>query len=111
MAIIGSLIVSMLAVGVTSYLLPGVEVDSLQSLLLAAVLLGIANAILKPILLILTLPINFLTLGLFTFVINAALVMLVSELVPGFVVDGFGWALLFSIALSVVNMALGTLKR
>lgn len=110
MAIIGSLLVSMLAVGVTSYLLPGVEVDSIQSLLLAAVLLGIANAVLRPILLLLTLPINFMTLGLFTFVINAALVLLVSQLVPGFMVDGFGWALIFSIGLSIVNMALGALK-
>jgi putative membrane protein len=111
MAIIISLVLSMLAVGVTSYLLPGVEVVDWQSLLMAAVLLGIANAILRPILLVLTLPINFMTLGLFTFVINAVLVLLVAEVVPGFAVDGFGWALIFSIVLSIVNMGLSAFKE
>ena len=57
--------------------------------------MGIVNAILKPILVILTLPINILTLGLFTLVINAILVLLVSSFVPGFHVDGFLWALVF----------------
>jgi putative membrane protein len=101
----------MLAVGVTAYLLPGVEVVSLTSLVLVAVFLGVINAILRPILILLTLPITFLTLGLFTFVINAALVLLVAELVPGFLVDGFGWALVFSVVLSLVNTALGIFKR
>lgn len=110
MRIIGSLLVSMLAVGITAYFLPGVEVDSLTSLLLVAVFLSLVNTILKPILVVLTLPINFLTLGLFTFVLNALLVLLVSEFVPGFRVDGFLWALLFSIALSLVNTVLGVLK-
>ena len=67
------------------------------------VVLGIINAFIKPVLIILTLPINILTLGLFTFVINALIIILTSGLVPGFKVNGFWWALLFSIVLSIVN--------
>jgi len=112
MRIIASLILSMIAVAITSYLIPaGVQVDGLTSLFLVAVFLGIANSVLRPILLILTLPINFLTLGLFTFVINAALVLLVSGIVPGFQVNGFLWALVFSIGLSLVNTLLGVFKN
>jgi len=107
MRIIGGLLVSMIAVGITSYLLPGVHVADLLSLLLVAVFLALVNTILKPILLILTLPINLLTLGLFTFVLNALLVLLVSSWVPGFQVDSFLWALVFSIGLSLVNTLLG----
>lgn len=111
MRVIGSIIISMLAVGITSYILPGVQVDSLSSLLLAAVFLGIANGVIRPILLLLTLPITIVTLGLFTLVINAALVLLVSQVVPGFEVAGFLWALLFSLVLSLVNTLLGIFKN
>lgn len=65
--------------------------------------------ILKPLLILLTLPINILTLGLFTFVINAILIMLMSNIVPGFVVDSFGSALLAAIVLALVNVVLGSL--
>lgn len=86
-----------------AYLLPGVHIAGFTTALVAALVLGIINAVLKPILVFLTLPINILTLGLFTLVINALLIMLATFIVPGFVVDGFGWALLFSILLSVIN--------
>ena len=93
----------MASVGISAYLIPGVSVDNWVTVLLVAIFLGIVNTILKPILVILTLPITLLTLGLFTLVINAVLVLLVSALVPGFHVEGFIAALLFSIVLSVVS--------
>ncbi|MFH0936763.1 MAG: phage holin family protein [Candidatus Daviesbacteria bacterium] len=88
---------------VASYLLPGIHVESFIAALATALVLGIINAVLKPILLILTLPINILTLGLFTLVINALLIMLTTVFVPGFKVDSFWWALGLALLLSVVN--------
>lgn len=95
-----------LAVFISAEIIPGVEVDSFFVAFIAALVLGVINAILKPILLILTLPINIFTLGLFTLVINAFLVLLASNLVDGFRVAGFWWALLFSLVMSVVQSAL-----
>ncbi len=111
MSILINWLVSALAVLVTAYLLPGVHVSSFVTALVVAVVLGIINSVVKPILTILTLPITMLTLGLFIFVINALLILLTSYLVPGFTVDGFVWALLFSIVLSLVNWFLSVLKR
>jgi putative membrane protein len=91
-----------LAIIITAYMLPGVFISSFIVALLVALVIGILNTFIKPILLVLSLPINILTLGLFTFVINALLIMLASWMVPGFNVVGFWWALLFSIILSVV---------
>src|SRR4030042_1950580 len=99
MKILGDWIVYSLAILVAAYLLPGVHVAGFLTALAVAVVLGIINAVIKPILVILTLPINILTLGLFTLVINAALVLLTGKLVTGFKVDGFWWALAFSLVL------------
>lgn len=95
-------IISALAIGIAAYLVPGTDVTVLGALI-AAVVLGALNLLIRPLLLILTLPITILTLGLFSLVINALLVMLASVLVPGFVVIGFLNALLFAIVLAVVN--------
>jgi putative membrane protein len=95
-----------LAIMVTAYLLPGIALKGFFVALVVAVVLGIFNVILKPILVILTLPITILTLGLFTLVINAGIIMLTSKLVDGFHVANFWWALLFSLILSLVNMIL-----
>ena len=103
MGILLNWLISTLVLLAGSYLLPGVHVESFLAALTAALVLGVINAILKPILLLLTLPINFLTLGLFTFVINAALIMLAAYLVPGFAVASFLWALLFGLILSIVS--------
>ncbi len=111
MEILISWLISTLAIIVTAYVLPGVRVESFLTALVTAVVLGIINSVLKPILLLLTLPINVLTLGLLTFVINALLVLLAANLVPGFHVDGFWWALAFSIVLSLVNTLLGNLTK
>jgi putative membrane protein len=87
-----------------SRLLPGFEVDGWLPALLSAVVLGIANAVLKPILFVLTLPFTILTLGLFLFILNALMLWLTALIVPGFRVHGFLPTLLASIILSVVGM-------
>lgn len=106
MGILINWIVSAAAIVITAYILPGVHLNNYVTALIVAVVLGIINAIIRPILIILTLPITIVTLGLFTFVINALLILLVSYLVKGFQVDGFLWALVFSIVLSIVNALL-----
>ncbi|MDA1334846.1 MAG: phage holin family protein [bacterium] len=97
------LLVSTLAVVIAEYLIPGVTIDSYFVALIVAVVLGILNAVLRPLLILLTLPINIFTLGLFTFVINAFLVMLAASVVPGFEVSSFWIALIFSVVLLVIN--------
>ena len=88
---------------VSAYLLPGVMVEGVIAALVLAVVLGAINAFIKPVVILLTLPINILTLGLFTFVINALLIMLAASIVPGFGVAGFWSAMLFAIVLAVVS--------
>lgn len=97
-----------LAILVAAYLIDGIRVSGFPSAILAAAVLGFLNAFLRPILLLLTLPINILTLGLFTFVINALLLMMASGVIGGFEVDGFGAALLGSLLISVVSWLLTT---
>lgn len=85
-----------------SAVLSGIHIDNFGTALLLSVVLAILNALLKPILIILTLPITIFSLGLFLFVINALIVLLTAHFVNGFRVDGFGWALLFSLLLSLL---------
>ena len=87
-----------------AYFYPGVVVESFLAALLAALVLGLVNAVIRPILVILTLPATILTLGLFIFVINALLFWFVAEIVHGFRVTGFGAALLGSILYSIVTL-------
>lgn len=96
--IVGAIVIFSIA-----YVLPGVHVANFTAALIVALALGVINAIIKPVLIILTLPITILTLGLFALVLNALLILLVSAIVPGFVVDGFLWALVFGVVLSIVN--------
>lgn len=100
-----------LAVFISAQLLPGVSVENIFVAFIAALVLGVINILLKPILLILTLPINIFTLGLFTLVINALLVLLASKIVDGFSVAGFWWALAFSLVMSIVQSALHQIGR
>lgn len=104
-------LIAAIAVLVTSYVLPGVHVAGFLAALVAVVILGLINAVIKPVLILLTLPVNILTLGLFTLVINALMVLLASAIVPGFRVDGFWWALLFSVILSFVNGFFNSMRR
>lgn len=99
-------IIAGLAIGIASYLLPGVHVDGFVAALVVAVVLGAINAFIRPILIFLTLPLSILTLGLFVLILNALLIMLAAALVPGFAVDGFLWAFLFGIVLALVNWVL-----
>ncbi len=96
-------LVMTISIGITAYLIPGIKLGGFTSALLVALFLGIVNTLIRPFLILITLPINILTLGLFTFVINAVLVLLASKVVSGFVVNGFWWAMLFSIVLSIVQ--------
>ncbi len=99
-----------MAVFAAAYILPDVEVESFTAALVAAIVLGVINAILRPILLILTLPINVMTLGLFTFVINALIILLVANIVPGFAVNGFIPALILGLVLALINFFLSNLN-
>ncbi len=95
-------LISAIAIGIAAYIVPGVTV-TVSGALIAAVVLGALNLIIRPILILLTLPINILTLGLFSLVINALLVLLASFLVPGFIVYGFWTAFLFALVLAIIN--------
>lgn len=99
-------LVTALALVVTANLVPGFAITSFVAALVAAVVLGLLNAIVKPILVLLTLPITFLTLGLFLFVVNALTIWLAGSITPGFVVSGFLPALLGSIILTIVASVL-----
>lgn len=103
-------IVTILAIGIASYLIPGIEVTPVAALVLAVVL-GIINVFLKPIINLLTLPLNILTLGLFSLVVNALLIMLAGMVVPGFSVAGFWPAFFFGIVVALVSALFGALKR
>jgi len=103
--------VSSIVIFAAAYVFPGISVDNYKIAIVAAVVLGLINLIIKPIVVILTLPINILTLGLFTFIINAGLVLLAAYLVSGFSVVSFWWALLLSLVLSIVNISLKNKKK
>ena len=104
-------VVSAVALYLTSLVVRGIEVQGIGSLFFAAATIGILNALVRPVILLLTLPLNILTLGLFTLVVNAAMLKLASEVVRGFEVHGFwsalgGW-LLLSFFTFLINVAIG----
>jgi putative membrane protein len=92
-----------LAILIASYVIEGIEVKGFLSAFFAAAVLGILNAFFRPILIILTLPINILSMGLFTFIINAFLLMMASGVISGFMVHGFWSAVFGSLVISLVN--------
>lgn len=106
MTTILNILISSGAVLLGAYLLPGVEVSGFASAIVVAIVLALANAVVRPILLFFTLPVNLMTLGLFTLVVDALIIMLVAGIVPGFRVRGFGWALVFGVILALINTAL-----
>jgi putative membrane protein len=112
MKFIIQLIISTLAVLISSYLLPGVEIvgNNFFTALIVAAVLSFLNGVVKPIMIVLTIPITFVTLGFFLLVINALMILLAAKLVEGFQVDGFWWALLFSLILSIVTSILEGIK-
>ncbi len=92
-----------LALLFTAWLMPGIEIKGFGAALIAALVLGVVNAVIRPIVLFFTLPLNILTLGLFTLVINALMLLIAKSVVNGFIVSGF-WAAFFgSIVLTVIS--------
>lgn len=106
MEILLTWLVAALLIMFVAYLLPGVTVSGFFTALIAALVLGLVNAFIKPGLVFLTLPLNILTLGAFTFVLNALMIMIVAAVVPGFKINNFWWALLFSLILSLFRIVL-----
>ncbi len=110
MSLILNLLISTVAVMVSSYILPGVTVNSVTEAVVVAIALGLVNMTIKPILSLLALPLTLITLGLFSLVINGLMVMAVDYLVKGFDVHSFFNAIIFSILLSLTSTVLGALK-
>jgi putative membrane protein len=97
------LLISALSLGVASYIVPGFHIDTLMTLLIAAFLLGIVNAIIRPVLVFLTFPITLVTLGLFLLVINGLMLILVAAILPGFKISGLGPAILGWLIMSLTG--------
>jgi len=102
MGLLLQILISSVAVYFTAWLLPGVSVKSFGASILVAIILGVLNAILKPILQFLSFPITILTFGLFLLVINTVIILIASWLMSSFHVENFWWALLFSVIMSIV---------
>lgn len=109
MKVLGNWMLNALIILVAAYILPGVMVEGFFIALLVALVLGILNAVVRPIFIILTLPITIVTFGLFLLVINSVLVYFTSWLVSGFSVANFWWALLFGVVLSILNFVVNSL--
>ena len=104
-------LINAIALLIVANVVPGFHVSTFYSALIAALVLGLANAVVRPILLILTLPITIVTLGLFTFVVNALMILLVSTVVKGFTVEGFVPAFLAGLGLWAISMGTNWLIR
>ncbi|MFN5323606.1 MAG: phage holin family protein [Bacteroidota bacterium] len=100
-----------LAIIISDWLLPGIVLSGAFTAMVLALVLTLLNLVVKPLLIFLTLPMTLISFGLFLFVINASMVLLAAYLVPGFMVDGFWWALAFSIILSLCNSLLEALQK
>ncbi|CDM22954.1 membrane protein [Castellaniella defragrans 65Phen] len=102
-------ILNAVALLVVAYILPGITVASFGSALIAALVLGLLNAVVKPLLILLTLPLTIVTLGLFLLVLNALVFWFAGSILKGFQVDGFWWAVIGAIVYSIVSTALAGL--
>ncbi len=111
MKLLTHLLASTLGVLIAAYIIPGVVVSGFFTALVVAVVLGVLNTVLRPILIFFTLPLTILTLGLFTLVINTLLIMFADRLIPGFAVPSFFAAFLFGIVLFLINSFLFALLR
>lgn len=111
MKLILRILLSALAVILLANFLPNVSVDSYMTAIIVAVVLSLLNFIVKPILVILTLPVTILTFGLFLLIINAIIILLADHLIAGFNVEGIWWALLFSLLLSFLQSILFSLLK
>jgi len=98
-----NLVLNALAIMLTAYFLPGIHVDGFVSALLLAAVLAVLNVTVKPVMVILTIPVSVLTLGLFLIVINAGVILLADYFIPGTNIDGFWWAIIFGFIVSIFN--------
>ena len=110
MRVIINLLVSSLAVFISGYILPGIKVENFTTAIVVAIVLGIVNILIKPLFIILTLPVTILTFGIFALFINAIMILIVSAVVPGFKVNGLLWAFIFGVVLSIVSSFLRSLE-
>lgn len=103
MKLLSRLLVSALALLIVSYFVSAITVDGLVTALIVAIILGLLNAIVRPILIVLTLPVTIVTLGLFIFIINASLFWFAASFIEGFSVSSFWWALIGSVLVSIIS--------
>lgn len=111
MKLILRLLLNALAVVILSYVLPGVGVDSITTAIIVALVLSILNFVVKPILVILTLPITIITLGLFLLIINAIIILIAADFISGFHVTSIWWAVIFSLLLSFLQSILHSILK
>lgn len=97
------LIINSIVVFIGAYLLEGVKIKNFWTAVGVAIILGLINMFIKPLILLLTLPLTILTLGLFVLVINAWILMVIDKLIDGLTIKGFWWAVIYSIIISVLN--------
>ena len=107
MCFILRILITAVIVVFTAYILPGIHISDFLTAIIVAFILAILNGLLKPLLVILTIPVTIITFGLFLFVIDACIILIAGSFVPGFYVDGFLWALLFSLVLSLFSYLFG----
>lgn len=101
------LLLSSVSVFLAAYLLPGIHIENFLTAIIVALVIAFLNSLVKPLFVILTIPITVLTFGFFLLVINAIIILLTEWIVSGLVIDGFWWAFLFSIVLSIISYLLG----
>jgi len=106
--LLAKLLITMVALFITAYIIPGMSIQGLFAGFVAALILGIVNVVVKPIFIVLTLPLTILTMGLFLLVVNGLMLMLSAALVPGFMVAGFWSAVFGAILLSIVTWFLNS---
>ena len=111
MQIIVALVLNAVALLATAYIVPGFQVADFTTALLAGIVLGVVNTFIKPVLSFITAPLNFVTLGLFTFVINAVVLFIVSAIVPGLKLSGWVPAILGAVVLSIVSTTLSMVLK
>ena len=108
---IGTLLVNTLSIFAVSYILTGIHVDSIMTALVLAIIMAVLNITVRPLLVIITIPLTLLTFGLFLLVVNVLVLYVAEMLIGGFSIDGFWWALLFSVLVTFVNGVLFGLEK
>ena len=106
-----NLVVNTFSIFIASYLLAGVQVNSVKTALIVTIILGVLNVTVKPILVLITIPLTIMTFGLFLIVVNVIVLMIADSFINGFNVNGFLWAIIFSFLISIVNGVLFEMSK